>query len=383
MVRHSPKASQHAKKRAACDTGKDMGAHTAKEGHHFGHRHITNEIPNEVPPLAMGWAEVVDGLARQFGGIGELAKQLQLCAPKEAKIPTDTTTIERGLRRLKRLEHTQGNKYGRWLLRCFGLPISLRRWAKEMGQYHSRWHDLPAADRWEQLQLWNRPPLSESREGIWIQLGLASLAYRMGDMEQLTRYLTLAALLSPHAEPSAIIELLLFKARLAGDQKNIQTARDYLEEAARILKLESPSSHPNDPTDTLCYSARILDQLAYLASHPPHNNPNAIHDALHLYNQISCETFCPFAAFRRHWGRAWCLWRLGDLPSAEHEGFLALESAGDGGYLRLRIMALKLLAHIITKTDPRRTAFLNRALSIATQLKDTQLIESLSKIPHG
>jgi hypothetical protein len=362
-----------------------MGERAAKEGHDLGHPTISND----VPPLAMGWSEVVDGLARQLGGIGELAKQLQLCAPKEAKIPNDVTTIERGLRRLKRLEHAQGNKYGRWLLRCFGVPASLQRWAKEMGQYHSRWHDLPVEARWEQLQLWNRPPLSESREGIWIQLGLASLAYRMGDMQQLARYLTLAELLSPHAERAALIELLLFKARLAADQEHIQTSKDHLAAAMQLLKppsIQPPPASPTSPispTDTLCYLARLFDQLAYLASKPPHNTPSDLHNALHLYNQISYETFCPFAAFRRHWGRAWCLWRLGDLPSAEHEGFLALESAGDGGYLRLRVMALKLLAHIIGPSDPRQISLLTRALSIAKQLQDTQLIESLTKISNG
>lgn len=305
-------------------------------------------------PLAPSWADLVDRLAADAGSLAELARSLQDAASASVALSDDPQTVERGLRRLRQRAHAPGDKYGRALLRVFGVPAPLAAWARALGQYHSRLSDLSVHVRRDQLRLWDRPPVAESRAAAWIHLGLASVAHRVQDAEQLEHRLGLAGRLLGRAGVRARLEHALFQARLAEDPE------DGLAAAAKLL------ADVADRDDRLCYLARVADQRAYRAAR---EGPRAsrITRSEALYAEIP-EVGPPFVRFRRAHGLAWCAWRQGAHADARHHVAQAEEAAGDGGLLRFRVMALLLAAHI---GDPRAAG---RALAIAEALGDQALI---------
>lgn len=267
----------------------------------------------------------------------------------------DVLTVERGLRRLRRRENAEGDKYGRLLVRTFGVPASQLTWARWMGQYHGRLSDLPVAMRRDQLRLWDRPPLSESPAAIWVHLGLAGLARRAGDVEAMERRLELARL-QKNAPVDARLELLLLDAVVAMDRGQ---EMDWVPVAEELLAMEPP--------DGASYRARMLDQRAYAAARGWREQPSRLHDALALYDQIPDEGD-PFPRFRRAHGRAWCLWRLQDEGAAE-EADRAVQFAGDAGLMRFRCMALGLRWRISSEPSDR-----TRAMNLALALQDERLL---------
>jgi hypothetical protein len=75
--------------------------------------------------------------------------------------------------------------------------------------------------------------------------------------------------------------------------------------------------------------------------------------------------------FRRDHGLAYCHWRLGDHDRAVRHARAAVDHAGDAGHLRLRVLALHLLARI----EPGGAATLRRrAGRITTELEQTDLV---------
>ena len=63
-----------------------------------------------------------------------------------------------------------------------------------MGQYHSRFVDLPVPLATDLVQLWDRPPTTDSRTGrLWLSLARATLALREGGHEEAEQHFAAAA----------------------------------------------------------------------------------------------------------------------------------------------------------------------------------------------
>jgi len=323
-------------------------------------------------PLTFTWGHFVDILIQERGGMTELARYLQDIAPTSAKLSDDTTTVERGLRRLRQRGNAEGNKYGRLLLRCFGIPIPIVEWARELGMYHRRSSDLSVQLRRDQLRLWDCPPINETPSAAWIHIGLASVAHREKDRAQLQRRMELAQLFFSEQEPGSQLEYRLLEARIQTDQGRFPESLETLELASSLLKTAELPSH-----DAACFRARILDQKAYTLSRGWKSVPDKLDAALALYQSIDLEEGAPFVAFRRFHGIAWCLWRQGKESEALLAAQKACSYAGDGGFIRLRIMSLGQQANILGSDSQEGRELLERARGMAKQLQDRQLFEKL------
>lgn len=274
------------------------------------------------------WARYVEHLSAAHGGRAALVDLLIRRGDSLVDLPTDPQTIERAIRRLGTKGNGDGGKYGRWLIRFFGVPEPLRDTAKWMGQYHSRFADLPTSLRHSQLLLWDRPPMCESPVAVWIHLGLASVAMRRNQTDEARTRLDKAR----SDDPAAVIEASLLAARLASD------AGHEVDAVLRESELRLAAIAPEERAD---YAARVADQRAYqlLRASPPR-----IHDAQELYAGITAHT--PFSAFRRSHGLAYCAWKLGEHELARQYARAAAEHAADGGLVRFRVQSLMLLARI-------------------------------------
>ena len=93
------------------------------------------------------WGQLVDLLAKRHGGQAALVDLLIRRGTGVVELPDDPQTIERAIRRLAQRGNGDGGKYGRWLIRFFGVPQQLVDTARWMGQYHSRFSDLPTSLR--------------------------------------------------------------------------------------------------------------------------------------------------------------------------------------------------------------------------------------------
>lgn len=273
------------------------------------------------------WGHYIEHLVALHGGRAALVDLLIHRGSDVVDLPTDPQTIERAIRRLGTRGNGDGGKYGRWLIRYFGVPRPLIETARWMGQYHSRFSDLPTSLRYSQLLLWDRPPICETAASAWIQLGLASVAMRRRQLEQARAHVRKAQ--SSDLEVRA--ESLLLEARLASDtDEDVVTFLDQAEHCVSQL------------AESADYQARVIDQRAYQSLHS--NEPDVEH-AQSLYAAIAETT--PFAAFRRHHGLAYCAWKRGDIAKAADHAREAASHAADGGLIRFRVQALRLLAHIL------------------------------------
>jgi hypothetical protein len=343
------------------------------KGHECGHSGLQ-------APVGFTWADYVEMLADEVGGMAELARRFQERAPRSARIADDPMTVQRGLRRLTKRGNQEGDKYGRLLVRLFGMPELISSWARLMGQYHSRFADLPVPIRRDQLRRWDRPPVSESPLAVWVHVGFASLAHRDRDLEQAGQRLGLARLVRG-TDVAAQLEVALFGARLASDRGMVSDERARVREARHLLAGTRAGLDPDEISDhdKACYFARIQDQEAYRISRVWRGEPGCLEQALAMYEAIPTGG-PPFAGFRREHGRAWCHWRLGNVALAERLERLAVAHAGDGGLVRLRVQALKLLANILGPVEESR-AILDRASGLAKSLQDEDLLAGLEK--HG
>ncbi|MBL8916513.1 MAG: hypothetical protein JNM17_37785 [Archangium sp.] len=145
------------------------------------------------PPHGCTWERYVETLVAEHGGLTALTQLLIRRAGRTTELPEDPGSIERALRRLRSRGNEPGGQYGRWLLKHFGVPVPLEQTARWMGQYHSRFADLPRSLRESQLWLWDRPPIAESACAGWIQLGLASIALERGQFSLAAERLERAA----------------------------------------------------------------------------------------------------------------------------------------------------------------------------------------------
>ncbi len=332
------------------------------KGHESGHRPLGHPID------AFTWKEYTLALVDELGGWKDLAEALQERA--EEDVPFETASVVKSLTRLAERENMPGNKYGKLLIKVFGLPPSINEWGRLMGQYHSRFADLPVGLRRQQLLRWDRPPVSESPAAMWVHIGLASLAHRERDLDEAQRRLLLESEV-PRPEPDSHIEFLLLSARVASDLGEHDQESAAVDQAEALLAEQGVSSH-----DRACYHARLVDQRAYRISRPWRDDPGLLAQALYLYSSIPQAGVPPFAAWRRELGRAWCLWRGGSPGEAITAARRSCEHAGDGGFIRLRIMALNLMANIVGPGQ-EATEYQERAAAMAKRLEDEDLLHRL------
>lgn len=316
-------------------------------------------MSESAPPSGCTWGRYLDELCAASGGLTALTHLLIRRASNATALPDDPGSIERALRRLRTKGNAPGGQYGRWLLKYFGVPSPLADTAKWMGQYHSRFSDLPLALREAQLWLWDRPPIAESPVAGWIDLGLAGVALARRRHDEALGRLARAKRRSPSAQAS--VEAALLEARLLSDLGQREAVTAALERAEPLVA-QLPRG-----LERTCYQARLLDQRGYALAHA---RPPDLLAARALYAAIAETTAAPFVAFRRSHGLAYCDWKLGRRRRATTEARAALEHAGDAGLLRFREQALRLLAHLSPREEAKHLRA--RAAGIAQSLADTE-----------
>ncbi|PRQ01281.1 hypothetical protein ENSA7_58860 [Enhygromyxa salina] len=299
---------------------------------------------------------------------GSLALAAQYMAERR-NFQEDVASVERGLRRLRGRGNKDGGVWGQRALRCFGLPVEVDDRVRWMGQYHTRFSDLPASLCDELLRAWDRPPVSESPARIWVLLGHTSLALRRRQDPRPT--LAQATVLASQAQLAARIELALVEA-FAWGRSDPASARAALERARGLLERDTPEAERDaiSPSDRACLFARWIDQEAYPLNKPDTGQPN--HDAAAaLYERIPADGPL-FARCRRENGLGWTYLLLGERERARAHAITSVRAAGDAGSLRMRAMALNLLA--ACSVGAAVDVATQRARAIAGQLEDEALL---------
>lgn len=283
----------------------------------------------------------------------------------------DVFTVEKGLRRLARRGHQDGGRYGRLVIRHFGVPGAIEAWARWLGQYHGRFTDLPSSLRIEQLRVWDRPPISEGRVGAWIDVGLASAHHRRGELEECMRRMGRARTTAERHASDAAIEIALFDARLESDEDRYEDAWRTLDRVERAID-EHAANELITPADRLCYRARLVGQRAFMLTRPLAGEAPDLQGAHALFLALDEDPAVPFASFRRASGLAYCTWKLGDAEAGARLAELAAEHAGDGGFIRFRVMALSLLSRMVPAERARE--IVARTERMARALEDDELV---------
>jgi hypothetical protein len=335
-------------------------------GHDSGHE--------PSPPVGFSWDSYMLAFVEEYGGFTALSDELSRRAAKSPDFPSDVQVAEKGLRRLAKRGGKGGGQYGRWMLRHLGVPASLERWAQWMGQFHSRFADLPTSLRFQQLSLWDRPPLSESRIAAWIHVGLASVLLRMQRRDEALARLAMAERAAQRAGVACQIEVALVRAKELtddGDRPAACALFDRLESWLGDAKLSEE--------DRRCYHARLVGQRAYHLTRPADDGAaQDIAGALALFESIADEPFNPFVAFRKCNGLAYCRWKLGDVAAGRHYASLAEQHAGDGGFVRFRVMALNLASRMLPGTQGAELRA--RALRLAALVEDEDLQRRVTRV---
>ncbi len=309
----------------------------------------------------LDWGGYIALLVTDRGSLAAVAAHLAA----QRRFSESTESVERGLRRLRTRGTHDGGVWGQRVLRVFGLPGSVDDRVRWMGQYHSRFNDLPTSLCLELLRPWCRPPVSESTARVWLHLGLGSLALRQRDRETAADHIDQAASVGPQAPLPARIELALVRSFLVGLRDDDAGLR-ILEDAGDLLE-----SGPLPASDHACLTARFIDQLAYRLNKPRDGSPPDHRKAHTLYTRIPTSDAPPFALCRRENGLGWSSLKLGDREAAVMHARASVEHAGDSGSLRMRAMALNLLAVVLegeASDDAKR-----RAIGIARRLEDEAL----------
>lgn len=320
-------------------------------------------MPGQEPGQAgFSWREYVDAIVAERGSLALAALHLA----ERRGFEEDAGSVERGLRRLRERGSKDGGVWGERAIRCFGLPAAVNDRVRWMGQYHTRFSDLPASLGEELLQPWDRPPISESPARIWVLLGRAGLALRRRRDQDVHALLEQAALLAKSAEPAAQIELCLVSA-YACSRLDPELARAPLERARVMLERERKALREDDYA---CLFARWIDHVAYPLNKPRSGAPQH-EQAIHLYEQIPADGPL-FARCRRENGLGWSHLQLGDRSRAQAHARASMEAAGDSGSLRMRAMALNLLAAASEGSEAEHAR--TRARAIARRLEDEALL---------
>ncbi len=314
------------------------------------------------------WEDYLVMLVSEHGSLAAIALKVSLAGGNVA----DAASVERALRRLRKKEHHEGGQYGQRLLRVFGVPREVEQRVKWMGVYHSRFTDLPVSLCLDQLRVWDRPPVSASRARAWLELGFATCALRLEDLSRAEAHLKAAR--GGHVSVEARIETLLIQAYVASRRGERALAREGLAEVEPML--EAPEIGTGDRA---CLLARWLDQRAYQLLHPAEGSPPDLEGAMALYQRIPTRAAPFFAACKRDSGLAYVHFCLGDAPRAVMHAEAACQSAGDGGFVRLRIACLGLLARVLGDSEARAAEIRARAILAARALEDEDLLGRLRR----
>ncbi len=311
------------------------------------------------PPAGYAWGDLIGALVDEHGTLAAVAWKL-------IEHGDDVASIERALRRLRSRGQLDGGVWGQRLLRAFGVPTTIEARLRWMGVYQSPFNDLPLALCLDQLRLWDRPPISESRARIWLHLGHASCALRQQQFATAGTHIAHARTAVgglPASYDPARIEIALVDGYLAS--RDGRAVEPLLDEAATLLDRATL-----DAVDRACFTARLVDQRAYqLNMRDDHTG------ALAMYDALSRDDVHPFASYRRDAGRAWGAFRAGRTDDAVALARRACEHAGDGGYTRLRAMGLIMLAKVLGPG-----AELERARAIAIRLDDRELLARVERV---
>jgi hypothetical protein len=324
-------------------------------GHEPGHDQ------EKAAPAGFSWENYVSWLVSTHGSLAAVAERLSALRG----YTDDVMTAERALRRLRTRGQRDGGSWGARALTAFGLPDALTERARWMGSYHSRFTDLPLPLCQDLVRLWDRPPVNEAPASrIWLALAHTTCALRADNREAGRTHLQRIRRALGKAAAEARVEFLLTEAFLA--------SRD---EPARVPELlteiEPLFAMPMPTHDRACLHARWIDQRAYeLNRERPDRaaNPAA---AEALYQTIPTEGAPAFALCRRANGLAYARWKQGFPEEGAALAREACRHAGDGGHLRMRAMALNMLARIVR--SPEGDAARKRALDIAKDLDDEVL----------
>lgn len=320
----------------------------------------------QAPPVGFSWGDYVNALVAEAGTLAAIAWKLA----ERGAGPEDVASIERALRRMRERGQRDGGSWGKRLLRTFGVPRAVEDRLRFMGLYHSPFNDLPLSVCLDQLRLFDRPPLSESRARVWLQLGFASAALRARQFAQADSCLARAAEVAA-LPPDAQLELALTQAYLRSRIGSNAEVTAQLDAATQVLSEAALS-----PTDRACFQARLVDQQAFGL-----NRQGEHAAALLLFRTLPESDTHPFASYRRDAGLAFGYSRTGQKDLALRHARRACAHAGDGGYTRLRVMALILCARI--EGLPAAAPTLARALAIAERLEDEELLTRVRRLSAG
>jgi hypothetical protein len=317
--------------------------------------------PGHAAPAGFSWADHLAWLVEQHGSLAAVAERLSALRG----YADDAGSVERALRRLRTRGQQDGGAWGARALAAFGLPEAVDARARWMGAYHSRFTDLPVPLCQDLVRLWDRSPVSEAPSArVWLAIAHASCALRLADRSAAATHLRRARAVRGQAPPEARVELLLAEAFVASrDDPALVSA--LLAEAEPLLALDMPAH------DRACLHARWIDQRAYELNKgrdgaaPDHAGAEA------LYRTIAVDSAPSFARCRRANGLAYARWKQGHRDEGAAFAREACRHAGDGGHLRLRAMALAMVARIVS--GPEGAAARERALAIATDLSDEAL----------
>lgn len=318
---------------------------------------------DDLPPAGWGWREYLTSVVDEHGTLTAVAWKLI----EHGDGPEDVTSVERALRRLRERGQRDGGVWGQRLLRRFGVPRAIEDRLRWMGLYHSPFNDLPLALCQDQLRLWDQPPVSTSRARVWLELAAASVALRQRDFaaasEKLTSAAKTLATAGPDATPraEARVEVALTRAYLESRTGSDASVAAYLAEATQALAAAQLADG-----DRACFLARLVDQRGFQL-----NRQGEYASALALYQGLPGVDVHPFASYRRDAGLAFGYLRLGQREEARQHALRACEYAGDGGFARLRVMSLIMLARI--EGGPAAAATLARAQASALRLGDEEL----------
>jgi hypothetical protein len=318
--------------------------------------------------------EYIERWVADRGGWLPLADQLIHRAGDAVDIGQDPGTVERGLRRLACRGHKPGGQYGRWMLRFFGFTSPIEQWVKWMGIYHTRFSDLPSGLRLETLELWNRPPIAESPLACFLQVGIASAHYSRLDLTTCRHWLERAERHTTAAGVEAELEVGLVRAQLETEQG------DHAAAAARLDALDNRFATAGLPVNfAASYRARIQHLRAVQLTRPLAGEPDFAR-ANQLYETVP-ESPVPFVVFRKCVGLAYCAWKLGHPEQAVRLAERAVEAAGDGGLMRMRVMALNMLSRVVPAD--RAKALTDRARHMANALQDEELLRRVDATVAG
>ncbi|MBX3188413.1 MAG: hypothetical protein KF819_15455 [Labilithrix sp.] len=319
--------------------------------------------PGQAPPAGLSWQDYVDWLVATAGSLAAVAEKLaSLRGFKE-----DVGSIERALRRLRTRGQQAGGTWGVRALAAFGLPGAADQRARWMGAYHSRFTDQPVGLCKDLVRLWDRPPVSEAPGSrLWLALAHATCAQRAGAIEEAEEHLARAQGCVAGAPAEARAERLLALAFVAS-RRDPGRVCGLLAEVGKLL--ESDADMP--AYDRACLHARWVDQRAYQITKGLEADGVDLAAAEALYRSIPTQGAPPFALFRRANGLAYARWKQGDDDGGAALAREACSHAGDGGHLRLRAMALSMIARIVRGAEGEEAR--RRALGIVAVLDDEAL----------